>query len=96
MRTSTYPACCDKDNGSALSSNATKSSANSADGKPIAGGLYAVPARCGSAEHLRKGQVIRIIITPGSQVCDSWLFNSDDLSEFSSMEHTRAYIDKII
>jgi len=96
MSTSTYPACCDKDNGSALGSNATLSSAISADGKPIPGELYTVPARCGCAVRLRKGQVIRIINTPGSQVCDTWLFNSDDLSEFSSMEHTRAYIDKII
>ena len=96
MSTSTYPACCDKDNGSALGSNATLSSAISADGTPIPGELYTVPARCGCAVRLRKGQIIRIINTPGSQVCDTWLFNSDDLSEFSSMEHTRAYIDKII
>jgi uncharacterized protein YcgI (DUF1989 family) len=40
--------------------------------------------------------VIKIINTPGSQVCDTWFFNSSDLSEFASMEHTRAFIDKII
>jgi uncharacterized protein YcgI (DUF1989 family) len=29
-------------------------------------------------------------------VCDTWLFNSADLSEFSSMEHARAHFNSII
>ncbi|WP_034945489.1 DUF1989 domain-containing protein [Erwinia oleae] len=96
MSTLTYPHCCDHDNGDALGTNATLSEPISADGTPIPGERYTIPARCGRAVRLRQGQVIRIINTPGSQVCDTWLFNSADLSEFSSMEHTRAYIDKII
>ncbi|HEN3287732.1 TPA: urea carboxylase-associated family protein [Yersinia enterocolitica] len=96
MSTHTYPACCEKDNGSALGTNATLSSPISIDGTPVIGEVYTVPARSGRAVRLKKGQVIRIINTPGSQVCDTWLFNSADLSEFSSMEHTRAFIDKII
>src|SRR5690606_2472412 len=54
------------------------------------------PARHGRAVRLAKGQVIRIINTHGSQVCDTWAFKADDLSEFMSMEHARAAIDRII
>lgn len=96
MSHTTYPSCCNKDNGDALGSNASLSSAISADGTPALGETYTVPARCGSAVRLLKGQTIRIINTSGNQVCDTWLFNSEDFSEFSSMEHTRAFIDKII
>ncbi|MBF7686793.1 urea carboxylase-associated family protein [Acinetobacter sp. EC24] len=88
--------CCSKDNGDALGLNQSLSSAISNDGNPTLEHVYTVPARCGCAVRLKKGQIIRIVNTFGTQVCDTWLFNSDDLSEFSSMEHTRAYIDKII
>lgn len=96
MSTTTYPAFCQNDNGDALGVNATATTPISPDGAPVLGELYLIPARCGRAVRLLKGQIIRIINTPGSQVCDTWLFNLADLSEFASMEHTRAFIDKII
>lgn len=94
--TAHYPTCCEKDNGNALGINPTATSPISADGAPVFNELYTIPPRCGRAVLLKKGQVIKIINTPGSQVCDTWFFNSSDLSEFASMEHTRAFIDKII
>lgn len=91
-----YPTCCQPDNGSALGVNATLESPISSDGTPVTGEFYTVPARCGRAVRLKAGQTIRIINTHGTQVCDTWLFNSEDLSEFLSMEHARAHIDRII
>jgi uncharacterized protein len=85
-----------RDNGESEGHNATLHEPISADGTPIAERLYAVPARNGRAVQLRKGQLIRIINTHGSQVCDTWAFNGDDLSEFMSMEHVRAWIDRLI
>ncbi|WP_434585635.1 DUF1989 domain-containing protein [Klebsiella sp. R390] len=97
MTTTThYPACCDHDNGDALGVNPTATTPISPDGTPVINELYTIPPCCGRAVLLKKGQVIRIINTPGSQVCDTWFFNHADLSEFASMEHTRAFIDKII
>ena len=60
------------------------------------GQRYEVPARHGRAVRVKKGQSIKIINTHGLQVCDTWAFKADDLSEFMSMEHARAFIDKII
>jgi len=91
-----YPACCQHDNGDALGTNATLSEPISADGTPELGKLYTVPARSGRAVRVNKGQTIRIINTHGNQVCDTWLYNAEDMSEFLSMEHARAFIDRII
>ena len=85
-----------RDNGEPEGHNATQHEPVAADGTPVPGRRYAVPARNGRAVRLRKGQVIRIINTHGSQVCDIWAFNSADLSEFMSMEHLRAWIDRIV
>ncbi|MEI2415091.1 urea carboxylase-associated family protein [Orrella sp. JC864] len=84
------------DNGEPVGVNATVHEPISADGVPELGRRYEVPARQGRAVRLARGQVIRIINTHGSQVCDTWAFKADDLSEFMSMEHARAYIDRII
>lgn len=54
MSTHTYPACCEKDNGSALGTNATLSSPISIDGTPVIGEVYTVPARCGRAVRLKR------------------------------------------
>lgn len=54
-----------------------------------------IPARQGKAVRLQKGQSIRIINTHGNQVVDTWAFNAGDLSEFMSMEHARALIDRV-
>jgi uncharacterized protein YcgI (DUF1989 family) len=58
--------------------------------------LQVIPTRKGKAARVSKGQIIRLINTHGSQVVDTWAFNSHDLSERMSMEHTRAHIDKIL
>ncbi len=58
--------------------------------------LVTIPARKGMAAHVKKGQIVKVINTHGDQVVDTWAFNADDLSEFMSMEHSRAAILKII
>ncbi|WP_323127637.1 urea carboxylase-associated family protein [Acinetobacter rathckeae] len=57
----TYPMCCSKDNGDALGLNQSLSSAISNDGNPTLEHVYTVPARCGCAVRLKKGQIIRIV-----------------------------------
>lgn len=59
------------------------------------GALQTVPARRGRAVRLRKGQAIRIVNTHGTQVCDTWAFNADDLGEFMSTEHMHGYLNAI-
>jgi len=55
-----------------------------------------IPARRGKAAHVARGQHITVINTHGEQVVDSWAFNGDDLSEFMSMEHTRAHTLRLV
>ena len=57
--------------------------------------LFTVPARRGRAVRLAAGQAIKIINTHGQQVVDTWAFNADDLTEFMSMEHWRATLERI-
>src|SRR4051812_41872686 len=84
------------DNGEPDGRNATAHSPISADGWPVRGLLYSVPAREGRAVRLRAGETIRIINTHGTQVCDTWAFHAAHLNEFMSMEHVRAWIDRTI
>ncbi len=58
--------------------------------------LQTIPARKGKAALLKAGQRIRIINTHGQQVVDTWAFNVCDMSEHMSMQHVRAYLDKVI
>ena len=51
-----------------------------------------IPARKGKAALVSAGQRVRVINTHGQQVVDTWAFNRQDISEFMSMEHTRATI----
>ncbi|MDB5412147.1 MAG: hypothetical protein JWR10_482 [Rubritepida sp.] len=55
-----------------------------------------IPARRGRAAHLRRGQSIRVINTHGEQVVDTWAFTAGMLTEFMSMEHTRAALTKLV
>lgn len=55
-----------------------------------------IPARKGKAAFTTRGQIIKVINTHGQQVVDTWAFNRADLTEFMSMEHTRAKLLKII
>jgi uncharacterized protein YcgI (DUF1989 family) len=84
------------DNGEPDGLNPTLGSPISADGWPVPGHLYAVPARQGRAVRLRAGQTIRIINTHGTQVCDTWAFDAAGPTAFMSMEHVRAWIDRIV
>ena len=57
---------------------------------------HLIPARKGAAARIRKGQVLKVINTHGSQVVDFWAFNEADLGECMSMEHSRASLGRII
>jgi phenylpropionate dioxygenase-like ring-hydroxylating dioxygenase large terminal subunit len=52
--------------------------------------METIPARRGKATYVKRGQSIRIVNTHGTQVVDTWAFTAGMLTEFMSMEHTRA------
>ncbi len=56
---------------------------------------FTIPARGGKAVRINKGQSLKIINTHGSQVVDTWAFDAEDLTEYMSMEHLRAYLERI-
>ena len=58
--------------------------------------LITIPARRGKAAFADKGQTIKVINTHGEQVVDAWAFNRADMTEFMSMEHSRAGIKRLI
>ena len=58
--------------------------------------MVEIPARKGKAAHLRRGQIVKVINTAGQQVVDTWAFNTADLREFMSMEHSRVAIGHIL
>jgi uncharacterized protein YcgI (DUF1989 family) len=51
--------------------------------------LIAIPARRSKLVHVKRGQVLKVINTHGSQVVDTWAFTAADPREFMSMEHSR-------
>jgi uncharacterized protein YcgI (DUF1989 family) len=61
-----------------------------------AASLITIPARQGKAAVLAKDQRVKIINTYGQQVIDTWAFNSVDLTECLSMEHSRAALSRIM
>ena len=58
--------------------------------------LITIPARRGKAAFVSEGQSVRVINTHGQQVVDTWAFRRDDLTEFMSMEHSRASLGRIM
>jgi uncharacterized protein YcgI (DUF1989 family) len=60
------------------------------------GVMITIPARRGKAALVRRGRTIKVINTHGHQVVDTWAFNTHDLHEFMSMEHSRATHHHII
>ena len=52
--------------------------------------ILTIPARRGVAAAVHAGHSVHVINTHGQQVVDTWAFNADDISEFMSMEHSRA------
>ncbi|MEM7172876.1 MAG: urea carboxylase-associated family protein [Pseudomonadota bacterium] len=85
-----------RDQGEPDGTNATLTTPISPDGRPIFGERYEVAARTGRAVSLLPGEVLRVINTHGTQVCDFWAFNSEDAHEFLSMEHMHAQLETVI
>lgn len=57
--------------------------------------VYEVPARQGRAIRVKRGQLLTITNTHGSQVADFWAFCDDDPGEHLSMEHMRPNLRKL-
>lgn len=75
--------------------NATVSSPIAADGVPLLGHSYVLPAREGRAVRLKTGQTLTIVNSFGSQVCDFWALNSVDGDEVLSMPHVHGVVSSI-
>jgi uncharacterized protein len=54
-----------------------------------------VPARDGRGVRVAAGQRFRVIDVEGGQVADTFAFRADDVSEYHSAEHTRAYVSRL-
>jgi uncharacterized protein YcgI (DUF1989 family) len=57
---------------------------------------YRVPARTALAIEVNAGQRVAIVDVHGGQVGDFFAFNRDDLSEYLSASHTRAYHSRLL
>ena len=57
--------------------------------------LVTIPARSGKAARVSAGQRIKVVNTHGTQVVDAWAFNALDLTEWMSMEASRASLLKL-
>ena len=57
--------------------------------------LVTIPARSGKAARVSAGQRVKVINTSGTQVVDAWAFNALDLTEWMSMEASRAWFMKL-
>jgi uncharacterized protein len=57
--------------------------------------LVTIPARRGKAARVSAGQRIRIVNTHGTQVVDTWAFSASDVTEWMSMECSRAWFMKL-
>lgn len=57
--------------------------------------LITIPARRGKAARVGAGQRIRIVNTHGTQVVDAWAFDARDVTEWMSMEASRASFMKL-
>jgi uncharacterized protein len=54
-----------------------------------------VPAREGRGVRVAAGQRFRVIDVEGGQVADTFAFRADDVGEYHSAEHTRAYVSRL-
>src|SRR5262245_44256363 len=54
-----------------------------------------IPARRGAAARVAAGQRVKVINTDGAQVVDTWAFSASDVSEWMSMEASRAWFLKL-
>ena len=67
----------------------------SSDGRPEAGRVYGVEARCGIAVRLSKGERLTIVTPSGHQVCDFFVFRADDMNEYLSMAHLHTALGSV-
>ena len=75
--------------------NASLTSAVSANGWPEMGKRYRIPPRCGVAVRLYEGQRLSVENTHGTQVCDFWAYLAADLNQFLSMSHCRTWLQSV-
>ena len=68
----------------------------SKDGTPKLNYIYKLPARCGLAVRVKQNQKIEIENRSGTQVCDFWAFNAENLHEHLSMEHLHTSLGSIL
>jgi uncharacterized protein YcgI (DUF1989 family) len=54
-----------------------------------------VPAREGRVVRVAAGRRFRVIDVEGGQVADTFAFRADDVSEYHSAEHTRAFVSRL-
>ena len=54
-----------------------------------------VPAREGRGVRVAAGRRFRVIDVAGGQVADTFAFRADDISEYHSAEHTRAFVSRL-
>ena len=52
--------------------------------------LEAIPARLGRAFRMAAGQCIEVVNPHGTQVADTWAFNTQDPFEYLAMDQTRS------
>jgi uncharacterized protein YcgI (DUF1989 family) len=57
--------------------------------------MIEVPAREGRGVRVAAGRSFRVIDVEGGQVADTFAFRADDISEYHSAEHTRAYVSRL-
>ena len=77
-------------------SNHSLNSAISADGTAPTGIDHRVPPRCGVAVRVGAGDMLRVINTHGTQVCDFWAFSADNLYEYLSMSHCHTELETVM
>ena len=68
----------------------------SQDGTPELNHNYKLPARCGLAVRVKQNQTIEVENRSGTQVCDFWAFNAENLHEHLSMEHLHTSLGSIL
>ena len=56
---------------------------------------FTIPARRGAAARVTAGQRVKVTNTHGTQVVDTWAFNASDVTEWMSIEASRAWFMKL-
>ena len=75
--------------------NASRTSAVSANGWLEIEKRYRIPPRSGVAVRLYEGQRLSVENTHGTQVCDFWAYLAADMGQFLSMSHCRTRLQSV-